>query len=193
MAKEVTQNSNIITDSQATSVDVTAGRRLPRTQLAEAKLNLSFEITELTMGDVNAQGLPELIVGAGDVSEVEAKVGRLDLRFRGAPSFLSLPPELEGNPFGLTVGQVLPAWMGPVTYTLEGGSLETMELAWVLPSKPEDPQSPLIVLSISQVSAGTGIYKDVVGGTVITKDGFAGKGSLDITLLRMPKGDSPTA
>lgn len=154
-------------------------------------LEFDTQIVHLVIGD---SGFPCEVHITGVVTEVEEEddgeieveeIGTLWGEFNACPSFQPLPSAVGANIFGIPAGTQMPRWDGFVNYSFDDGTVYTDEGAFIFPTNPSDPLSPLGVLSTAVINGGTGAYKGATG-YVNTPDGYDNHGSLlgSITVTR---------
>lgn len=154
-------------------------------------LEFDTQIVHLVVGE---SGFPCEVHITGVVSEVEVEddgeieveeIGTLWGEFNACPSFQPLPGAVDPNLFGIPAGTVMPRWDGFVDYSFSDGTVYSDEGAFIFPTNPSDPLSPLGVLSTAVIDGGTGAYKGATG-YINTPDGYDNHGSLlgKITLVK---------
>ena len=163
----------------ALPLTLTPDAQAPGRSSSEWHLSFTSRIVHMVMGEKN---LPAEVKVEGEVLDAAGvQVGTFEGAFMQGAVFLPLPDALSRNRFGIPAGTVMPSWAGPVDYHLQWGTLRTAELAWIFPSDMANPQSPLAVLSVSDITGGTQKFESAAG-TVVTPDGYDNHGSLQITL-----------
>lgn len=182
-------------DVDTTGVLVPYQDRITRTSAKTYKtygIDLEFDtqIVHLVIGD---SGFPCEVHITGVVSEVEdddgvievQQIGTLWGEFNACPSFQPLPSAVGANMFGIPAGTMMPRWDGFVDYSFTDGTVYTDEGAFIFPTNPSDPMSPLGVLSTAMIDGGSGAYKGATG-YINTPDGYDNHGSLlgSITLVK---------